>query len=96
MFDLSVRVIAFVCFINATPVWSAEAENAKSAGQIGTQRERACKDLKGSALEQCLNGYVGPDHSDKFGRDSVYTTRQSGTKPKSVKGQSEWTRPGRY
>jgi hypothetical protein len=96
VFDLLVRVMALcsVCFV--AQAWSAEAENAQSAGQIGTQREHACKDLKGAAREQCLSGYVGPDQKDRYGRDSVYTARQPGSKPKSLKGQSEWTKPGRY
>jgi hypothetical protein len=94
--DLLVRVIAVCCLCSAMRAWGAEADNAKTAGQIGTQREHACTDLKGAAREQCLNGYVGPDRSERYGRDSVYTTRHSGSKPKSVKGPSEWTRPGRY
>jgi len=74
---------------------SAEFENAQTAGQIQSKRNQACKGLKGSALEQCLNNYVGPEGGVKYGRDSVYTGKQGSSQPKPFKGRGEWTRPGR-
>ncbi len=75
---------------------AAEFENAQTAAQISSKRAQACKHLKGDALEQCLNGYVGPSQEgSRYGRDSVYSSKP-GTKPKGpFKGRSEWTRPGR-
>ena len=73
----------------------AEAENAQSAGDISNKRNGACKGLKGAALEQCLSGYVGPEVSSPYGRDSVYGGKRDGPPPKQFKGRGEWTKPGR-
>jgi hypothetical protein len=94
--ELLTRVLAVCCLVGLSAAHAAEAENAQSAGQISNKRNQACKDLKGAAREQCLNGYVGPDEGQRYGRDTVYTTKQRGSRPSPVKGQSEWTKPGRY
>ena len=76
--------------------YGAESENAQSAGDIMNKRNQACKNLKDTAREQCLNGYVGPEDGAKYGRDSVYTSKQGGSHTKPFKGRGEWTKPGRY
>jgi len=96
VFDLLVRVLTICCLIGMSAAHGAEAENAQSAGQISNKRNQACKDLKGAAREECLNGYVGSEEAQRYGRDTVYTTKHGGSRPSSVKKQSEWTKPGRY
>jgi len=77
-------------------VHGAEAENAQTAGEISKKRNQACKDLKGTAREECMSGYVGPEPGAKYGRDSVYTGKQGESHTKPFKGRGEWTKPGRY
>ena len=97
MLDLVARVVAAACacalLVAATQ--DADFENAQTAGQIERRREQACKDLKGTAREQCLNGYVGPERGTRYGRDSVYTGKQNGSQTKLPKTKDDWTKPGR-
>jgi hypothetical protein len=90
-----VAVAVCVCALLGAAARDAEFENAQTAGEINTKRDKACKNLKGDALQQCLNGYVGPEPGTRYGRDSVYSGKQGGTRPKSLKGHGDWTRPGR-
>ena len=97
MLTLLIRLAALCCVLVVAQVHGAEAENAQSAGEILSKRNQACKNLKGAALEQCLNSYVGPEEGTRYGRDSVYAGKRRGSRPKSpAKSQGEWTRPGRY
>lgn len=82
------------CAVLVVSAQGAEFENAQSAGQISNKRNQACKGLRGMALEQCLNAYVGPEEGAKYGRDSVHGKRR-GSRPKPFTGRGEWTKPGR-
>lgn len=95
MLDLLVRLIALCCALFVVAAHSAESENMQSAGQISSKREQACKNLKGTAREQCLSGYVGPEETQRYGRDSVYG-KPGASRPKGPKSHGDWTRPGRY
>ena len=95
MLDLLMRLLALCCVLFISAAHSAESENAQSMGQILSKREQACKNLKGSAREQCLNGYVGPEETQRYGRDSVYA-KPGSSRPKGPKSHGDWTRPGRY
>jgi hypothetical protein len=94
--DLLIRFAALCCVFCIAAAHGAEAENAQSAGQISSKREQACKNRKGADREQCLNGYVGPEEGQRYGRDSVYSNKPGATRPKTLKSQGDWTRPGRY
>src|SRR5690349_19315653 len=98
MLDLIARVAAAgcACALLVAAARDADFDNAQSAGQIEKRREQACKNLKGSALEQCLNGYVGPERATRYGRDSLYSSPH-GSSPAKVPRQGEWTppKPGR-
>ena len=95
MLDPMIRLAALCCVLFIAPVRGAEAENAQTAGEISNKRNQACKDLKGDAREQCLNSYVGPEEGSRYGRDSVYTSKHGGARPKPFKSHGEWTKPGR-
>ena len=93
-----VLAAALSCALFAHSAHSADFENAQSASQILDKRDKACKGLKGSALEECLAGYVGPEPGPHYGRDSIYAKKRYGTpepKPKQWKGEGVPTRPGR-
>ena len=96
MLDSLTRLVPWCCALLIAAAHGAELENAQTAGEIWNKRNHACKDLKGTAREQCLNGYVGPEEGPRYGRDSVYTTKRGGVRPKSIKRPGEWTKPGRY
>ena len=83
------------CAMLVLSAQGAEFENAQSAGQISDKRNQACKGLKGAALEQCLNNYVGPEQGGKYGRDSVYSKPGGSSRPKPFTGRGQWTKPGR-
>lgn len=92
---IRLSAILWGCAMLVVSAQGAELENAQSAGEISSKRNQACKDLKGAALEQCLNNYVGPEPSRKYGRDSVYSKPGGSSKPKPFNGRGEWTKPGR-
>jgi len=94
--NLLIRLVVFCHLLFIAQVHGAEAEKAQSAADIMNKRNQACKNLKDTAREQCLNGYVGPEDGPKYGRDSVYTGKQGGSHSKPFKGRGEWTKPGRY
>jgi hypothetical protein len=87
--------IALACALLMSSAQGAESENAQSAGDISHKRNQACKGLKGAAMEQCMNDYVGPEAGSRYGRDSVYGGKRDGSHPKPFKGRGEWTKPGR-
>jgi hypothetical protein len=93
--NLLIRLL-LLCVLPIAQVHGADGENAQTAGDIQNKRNQACKNLKGTAREQCLSGYVGPEDGGRYGRDSVYTGKQSGSHSKPFKGRGEWTKPGRY
>jgi hypothetical protein len=95
MLNLFARVAAAACAfaLLVAAARDPEFENAQTAGQIEKRREQACKDLKGAARENCLNGYVGPEGGSRYGRDSVYSGTRSGSNPAVPKRQGEWTKP---
>jgi len=94
--NLLIRLTVLCLLLVIARAYGAEAENAQSAGDIMNKRNQACKNLKDTAREQCLNGYVGPEDGARYGRDSVYTSKQGGSHSKPFKGRGEWTKPGRY
>jgi len=92
---IRLAVMVWGCTLLVGIAQGEEFENAQTAGQISSKRAQACKGLKGAALEQCLNGYVGPEPTSKYGRDSVYTGKHGGSSSKPFKPRGEWTKPGR-
>ena len=92
---IRMAVMVWGCALLVASAQGEEFDNAQTAGQISNKRNQACKGLKGSALEQCLNSYVGPEQGNKYGRDSVYTGKHGGSSSRPFKGRGEWTKPGR-
>jgi hypothetical protein len=94
--ERAIRLAVCLCSLVAmASADAAEMDNAQTAGQLQSKQANACKHLKGAALEQCLNGYVGPEEGSRYGRDGGYAGGKSTSKPK-FKTRGEWTRPGRY
>jgi hypothetical protein len=73
-----------------------DPDKAPSAGQIMHKREKACQGLRGSAREECLGSYVGPEDKNRYGRDSIYASKYGGLyRAKPAKPLTLPNKPGR-
>jgi hypothetical protein len=63
-------------------------EKAKTQGDIARERAQACEGLKGQALEECMDNYVGP-------KRDITTGDTGNAAPEQQKGQETADQKGR-
>src|SRR5689334_25283986 len=65
-------------------------DKAKTQGDIMNERAHACEGLKGPALQQCMENYVGPSKdANSGGPESAAAPDQKGSEQKSHDGTEQ-------
>jgi hypothetical protein len=57
---VAITACAFLTTLTVVDAQDTSGDKAKTQGDIERERAQACEGLKGTALEECMDNYVGP------------------------------------